>query len=123
MTNGESDKLHEMNGRISGLESTVNHFKETWERQDEQATEGRRRLYDKFEELAATVIRMGAKVEQIGTEVAALKPQVVVLDQHHQQGLGSKKVVAAVWAAIFTLAGTAGAAAIKLLELFWPPKH
>ena len=116
-------QLMELNRTVGGLAGTVTTLTETWKHQDREATEGRRRLYVKFEELQSSVIGLTGRVNAIVGEVEEMKPSVRNFDQQHQQNIGSKKTLAAIWGALFVLAGSAGAIGVKLLEWFWPPRH
>lgn len=115
MTEGERDKIHEMNGRLGGVESAVKHFKETWQQQDEAAADGRRRLHEKFEELIRTVAGLNIRVDQLTTEVTSLRP----LRDAHQQNIGSKKMLAFIWAAIVTAVGAASYSAVEIAKLIF----
>jgi uncharacterized protein YlxW (UPF0749 family) len=117
MTDGERDKLHEMNGRLGGVEAAVKHFKETWQHQDEEATEGRRRLYDKLEELIKSVASLTFRVDQLTTEVGAIKPSVTDLTNVRQRDIGSKKMLVAVWSAIVMVIGAVSYSVIELAKL------
>lgn len=125
---------------IGGLLSSVQTLTSTWARQDQEAGEGRRRLHEKVDALVVKVTELAVRVQHMSEEVAAMKPSVARADkigddvkeikpsltafnEQHQQNLGSRKTLALIWGALFTMAGTAGAIAVKLLELFWPPRH
>lgn len=115
-------ELMGLNRVIGELTSKVGTLTSNWETNDREATEGRRILHGKFDQLKNETIKMAARVEHLAAEVATMKPSVVTFDQQHQQNIGSKKTLAVIWSAMFAFAGAVGAAAIKLIDLFWPPK-
>jgi hypothetical protein len=116
-------ELMGLNRVIGELKATVAALTTTWDHNDREATAGRGKLHAKLDEVKGEVIKLTARVDHMAGEVATMKPSVETFDQQHQQNIGSKKTMAAIWGALFMLAGTAGAIAVKLLELFWPPKH
>jgi hypothetical protein len=134
-----NDNERETARAIGSLEATVKHLTETWKRQDDEATEGRRRLYDKVDELKVEVSRLAShtevdelktrvinlagQVEGLEARVTAIEPRAEEWNNQQQQAIGSKKVMALVWAGMLTFTGAVTAIAIKLLDVFWPPKH
>lgn len=133
-------QVYSLERAIGGLLSSVQTLTSTWARQDQEAGEGRRRLHDKVDALVGKVTELAVRVQHMSEEVAAMKPVVAraehigeqveeirpsltAFNDQKQQNIGSKKVIALIWTALFTLASTAGAIAVKLIELFWPPKH
>ena len=126
MTEGESIRLHEMNGKIGGLESTVKHLTDTWQRQDEEATAGRRRLHEKFDDLIASVAGLTFRVDQLTNEVSTIKPTVVTFNNDRHQAIGSKKTIALIWSLIVSAISGLTVIIIEILHQFWPggtPPH
>lgn len=116
-------QIIEFSSKIGGLLATVTNLNQNWERNDRDATEGRRVLHGKVDALVSEVGRLSARVDHMSGELAAIKPQVATFDQQHQREIGSRKTLAAIWGVLFALAGAAGAVGVKLLEMFWPPRH
>lgn len=132
-------EINEVSRAIGALQATVANLTTMWERNDREATDGRRRLYDKVDGLQKTVNQLAgrvefdalkddvttltARVDHVTTEIAAMKPRLDSVNDTRQQDIGSKKVLALVWGAMIGLAGTFAAIALKLIDLFWPPKH
>ncbi|MET4341923.1 hypothetical protein [Bradyrhizobium sp. RT9a] len=116
-------QVMDMNRMLGNLAGKVGSLTETWQRQDAEATAGRRRLYEKFEELQGIVTRLTERVNAIMGDAEDMQTSIKTFDEQHNQNIGSKKATAAIWGALFMLAGSAGAIAIKLLEWFWPPRH
>ena len=131
-------EIYELKGEVGGLKASVDTLLKTWQQQDNQATEGRRRLYDKVDELSETVnqlatrahvddlenriIGLSGRVDGLEARVVAVEPRAAEWNNHQQQKIGSNKVLAFVWAAM--LAGTSlfGGVVVKLIDIFWPPK-
>lgn len=116
-------ELFGLNRVIGELKSIVETLTTTWEHNDRAATEGRSKLHAKLDEVRTETVKLTARVDHMAAEIAAMKPSVATFDQQHQQSIGSKKMLATIWSALFALAGFAGAGAMKLLEYFWPPHH
>lgn len=116
-------ELMGLNRVIGELTSKVATLTSTWEHNDREASEGRRRLHAKFDEIKGEMVKVTARVDNMAAEIATMKPSVETFDQQHQQNIGSKKTLGAIWGALFALAGAAGAIGVKLLEMFWPPRH
>ncbi|WP_439392311.1 hypothetical protein ACRQ5Q_22200 [Bradyrhizobium sp. PMVTL-01] len=116
-------ELMGLNRVIGELTSKVATLMQTWEHNDREATEGRRRLYQKVEDMNARVGELAGRVDSMGKEVAAMKPSVDTFDEQRQQSIGSEKTMTAMRAAFYAFLGVAGGVIVKLIELFWPPKH
>jgi|ERR1700690_3399022 hypothetical protein len=118
------------------LEAKVEHLVETWKTQDRQATEGRRQLHGKFDELKDVMTKavgdiqvqvgnLGHRVNEIASDFTKIEPQLILSNNEHQQRVGSKKALAKVWATLIglvTVAGGVGAAISELVHLLWPVK-
>lgn len=131
MTDQEVDRV---SSAIGALRATVEHLTRQWEVNDRNASEGRRQLHGKVEDLAKEVIRLASRVdtmadelklmkpavgrvEHIQDDVNAMKPQVAIFDQQHQQGIGSKRMLTLIWTGI---AAFIGAATTFLFHTIWP---
>lgn len=130
------DNDREISRAIGSLEATVKHLTKTWERQDTEATEGRRRLYEKVEELARVIGHLASRSDmdhlegrfnelsgRVGGIEAKVSAHELQSNNREQQLIGSKKVIAVVWSAILVITSMAGGIVVKLVEIFWPPKH
>lgn len=108
---------------IGALEGKVEFLTETWQRQDAEATRGRQRLYEKVDIMIQELARLRERVDTITIELASLKPEVRSQDQLHQQAIGSKKVIAIVWAAFVGIVSAMTAGAVELVHYLWhlPP--
>lgn len=118
------------------LEAKVENLVETWKTQDQKATDGRRDLHRKFDELkdvmmaglGAIKLEVGSlshRVNEIVDDYAKIEPQFIISNNERQQRVGSKKAIAKVWGTLIglvTVAGGAGAGISELIHLLWPPK-
>ena len=124
---------------IGSLEASVKHLTTTWQLQDTEANEGRRRLYDKIEELTVSVAQLASRsdfsqleakvtglsgrVDGLDARVTAVEPSATEWNNHQQQKIGTKKVVAIVWGIMLAGTSVMGGIIVKLFDIFWPPKH
>lgn len=115
-------EMHEVSRLIGSLQSSVETLTRQWGEQDRKATEGRRELYHKFDEIKTEVTELSGRLGRMAEEVTAMKPSVQTFDQLHQQGIGSKKTLALVWAALIGLIGAVSAGLVEIIHLLLP-KH
>src|ERR1700678_3904897 len=108
-------EVHEVSRILGNLESAVREqsdalkdFKLTWREQDDKATEGRKRLYESFDELKdSTINRMGAVEYQVSTlaaDVQEMKPAIadLRLSDAQTKAYASGAITATkLWARIF----------------------
>lgn len=127
---------------IGGLLSSVQTLTSTWARQDQEAGEGRRRLHDKVDALVVKVTELAVRVEHMSGEIATMKPSVARVEQlgddveefrpsltafneQHQQSIGSRKMLALIWAGFIGLVTALTTGMVELLH-WWlnlPPSH
>jgi hypothetical protein len=131
-------EIYELKGDVAGLKAALDTWMQTWEKQDQQANAGRHRVFEKVEELKVAVAQLASRIEfdqleakvndlsgrvgNLETQVTELKPHADQWNDHQQQLIGSKRVIAVVWSAILVFTGMFGGIVVKLLDLFWPPK-
>lgn len=115
-------EMHEFSRLIGMLQSSVETLTRQWGEQDRKATEGRRELYRKFDEIKTEVTELAGRVGRMAEEISDMKPSVDTFDQLHQQGIGSKKTMAIGWTVLVGLIGAMSAGIVELIHLFWP-KH
>jgi hypothetical protein len=134
-----NDNDRETARAIGSLEASVKHLTTTWQLQDTEANEGRRRLYDKIEELTVSVAQLASRsdfsqleakvtglsgrVDGLDARVTAVEPSATEWNNHQQQKIGTKKVVAIVWGIMLAGTSVMGGIIVKLFDIFWPPKH
>ena len=134
-----NDNDRETARAIGSLEASVKHLTTTWQLQDTEANEGRHRLYDKIEELTVSVAQLASRsdfsqleakvtglsgrVDGLDARVTAVEPSATEWNNHQQQKIGTKKVVAIVWGIMLAGTSVMGGIIVKLFDIFWPPKH
>lgn len=125
MTGGAD--LNDLYRAIGKLEGEVSALRNQWGEQDRKATEGRKMLYEKVEELGTKVTTVTGEVGEIKRDIADFKPIVDETRDRHQRSVGSKKTIAVVWAAFVGIVGAVTGGLIELAHYFWhgptPPTH
>jgi uncharacterized small protein (DUF1192 family) len=117
------DNIHEMSRAIGSLEASVEAFKETWVGQDREATEGRRILHGKIDEIKAIQGVTTQQVAQLTSEIAEIKPAIKRFEAQRQRSEGGRSMVKILWGGLLAFLAGLGYAAHDLLGFFWPPKH
>ncbi|ODM77813.1 DUF1515 family protein [Bradyrhizobium elkanii] len=84
--------LLQMAAKIGGLESTVSTLLQTWQRMEEKASEGRKDLHRKVDDLRADMTAMGAQVATATKEIADMKPTVQAVQNVRVQADGVRNV-------------------------------
>lgn len=115
-------EMHEISRLIGSLQSSVETLTRQWGEQDRKATEGRRELYRKFEEIKSEVTQLAGRLTNMAEEIGRMRPSVQTFDKMRQQGIGSKKTLALMWVGFIGLIGAMSAGAVELIHIFWP-KH
>lgn len=123
MTEGESARLQEIYRTIGGLVASVEHLTSTWQRQDEKAANGRSELYEKFEQIIATVAALGQRVENLASEVTALKNSSTTSNNRHQQDVGSRRTLAVIGTIILASTTVLTTIVVELIRDFWGKLH
>ncbi|GEC52275.1 outer membrane murein-binding lipoprotein Lpp [Bradyrhizobium japonicum] len=80
--------LLQMAAKIGGLESTVSTLLQTWQRMEEKASEGRKDLHRKVDDLRADMTAMGAQVATATKDIADMKPTVQAVQNVRVQATG-----------------------------------
>jgi chromosome segregation ATPase len=115
-----TESERETSRAIGSLESTVQHLTETWQRQDSDATEGRRRLHQKIDELTAQQAALAATVRQQTAELAEIKPAIKRFEQQRQRQEGAASLFKVLWLGVVAFATGLGYAAHELLQYIFP---
>jgi phage shock protein A len=117
---GDMDNI---NRWIGGLQASVENLTRSWGEQDRKATEGRRELYRKFEELKNEVTRMTGRVDQLATDVAEIKPAVKKFEAAKNQNAGAQRMIKIIWGALVAGIAAVAYSITDIIHLFWPPRH
>jgi DNA repair exonuclease SbcCD ATPase subunit len=125
-----ADRIDGISHAIGSLESSVKTLTDTWQRQDREAAEGRRRLYDKVEELKAQQEELArqqqdltGKLAKQTEELAEIKPAIKRFEAQRQRAEGARSLIKLMWMGIVAFATGLGYVGHELLVYFWPPKH
>jgi predicted RNase H-like nuclease (RuvC/YqgF family) len=115
--------MDEINRLVGGLKASVENLTDSWKEQDRKATEGRRELYRKVDELSKEVTQMWGQVEQLGREFAEMKPAVRQFEDGQHRTAGATYVIRILWTALVAGIGAIAYVIHDWLAVFWPPKH
>lgn len=120
MTNGE---IHQVSAELGGLKKAVEMMTATWRDQERAATEGRRLLHTKFDELKGEMASTKSRVGQMTDEIAEIKPAIKRFEAQRQREEGGRSAAKLIWMAIVAFATGLGYVGHELLIYFWPPRH
>ncbi|WP_375776001.1 DUF1515 family protein [Bradyrhizobium sp. ma5] len=84
--------LLQMAAKIGGLGSTVSTLLQTWQRQKEKASDGRKDLHQKVDALRADMTTMGAKLAMATQDIADMKPIVRAVQNVRARADGVRNV-------------------------------
>jgi uncharacterized membrane protein len=116
VTESERDTIRS----IASLEATVKHLTETWQIQDREATEGRRRLHDKIDELKSQQGDLENTVKKQTEEISEIKPAIKRFEQQRQRQEGAASLFKVLWLGVVAFATGLGYAGHELLQYFFP---
>src|SRR4051812_33060087 len=97
-----------MSRAIGSLESSVKTLTETWQQQDREATEGRRLLYDKVDELKSAQAKMASQFTQLTSKFAEIEPAIKRFERERQRKEGANSLAKIIWAGLLTFAAGLG---------------
>lgn len=123
---------------LGALREAVDSLIRTWSEQDRKATDGRREVYHKleelrnegnrkFEELKDEVRETSSEVKTLARDFLEMKPIVRGFEIARHRSAGARWVLRGLWGALAT--GVAAIAYVLhdwagvIMGLLWPPKH
>lgn len=116
--------LREMARTIGGLESTVKNLVTTWQSQEASASQGRRDLHRKVDELREDLHQVGNQVAGALKDIADIKPSVEAFENAKAQAIGAQKLGKWIWAALPFAGGGIGWAIANWITITpRPPLH
>lgn len=118
-----TDNIHEMSRAIGSLESSVKTLTTTWAEQDREASEGRRILYGKVDELKSQQGTLTSRLAQLTDEFAEIKPAIRRFEIQRQRAEGASSLRKLIWTGIVTFAAGLGYVGHEFLIYLWPPRH
>lgn len=114
MTAGQVD---EVSARLGGVQSAVELMTSTWQRQESSASEGRRELHRKFDDVRNEVTKLTGRVDRMGRDIAEIKPAIEAFKSARARQEGAQWLGKLIWLAFIGIAGTVGAGIAELLHL------
>lgn len=132
-----SEDLIGLSKEVAALTARMDAWFALWKTQDTGATDGRRQLYHKFDELKDMVVaelvklrlemgNLSHRLNSVIEDVAKMEPQLANSNNERQQRLGAQKRMAKAWGALIglvTAAGTVGAGIVELIQWLSPKAH
>lgn len=113
MTGGE---IHQVSSEIGGLKASVELMTSTWQQQEQSASEGRRALHAKFDDVRNEVTRLATRVDQMGRDISEIKPAIDTFKSARERQLGAQWMGKLIWLAFIGIAGAVGAAITELIR-------
>lgn len=96
MTDRGDGGIHQMSMELGGLKQAVESLTKIWAEQDRAATEGRRKLHDKFdnfrEEVREKMTNMARRVDVLTDKVDTIEPSVKGFNEEKLREEGSKRL-------------------------------
>jgi len=117
------DSMHEVSRSIGSLEASVTNLTETWQRQDREATEGRRRLHEKMDGLKSQQEALASTVALQTKKLAEVEPAIKRFEAERQRQAGARSLAKLLWGGVLAFAAGLGYIAHELMVILWPPKH
>lgn len=107
---------------IGALRASVENLTKIWAEQDRKANEGRRDLYDKFDELKDRFTALEGRVAQGLRDIADMQPAVDRMEVARHRAAGARGLIKYVWTAIVTGVAAVAYVVHDLILALWPPK-
>lgn len=114
MTGGE---IHQVSADIGGLKKSVEILTSTWQQQEQSATEGRRQLHAKFDEIRNDVTKLTGRVDQMASTLCEIKPAIDVFKSARERQLGAQWMGKLIWVAFIGIAGAIGGVIVEFLHI------
>lgn len=113
--------IHAFSRALGSLEASVTNLTHTWAEQERNATEGRRQLHQKMDDIKDDVSSLTGRVDNMAREMAEISPAVNEFKNARQQAIGARRFGRWIWGAMLTAAGLMGWAINEWLH--WPKPH
>lgn len=113
--------INEFSRAIGSLEASVSNMTRTWSEQERNATEGRRALHQKMDDIKDDVSMLTGRVDKVAAELAEIGPAVTEFKRQRERAIGAMKFGRWMWGAMLAAAGSAGWAINEWLHL--PKPH
>lgn len=107
-----SAEFHQITLMVGGLKSSVDSMMGQWQRQEQEATEGRRRLHEKFEafrnDVSLKLQALTHRVDALGAQVTVIEPSVTIFKEEKLRVEGAKRLGKVLMGALGMAAGGIG---------------
>lgn len=104
--------IHAYSRALGSLEASVTNLIKTWSEQERNASEGRRELHRKFDDLKDTlkdeINDLARRFETMATDMTEIKPAIDEFKNQRQRAIGAKNFGKYLWGAMLTAAGGIG---------------
>lgn len=114
MTGGE---IHQVSAELGSLKTAVEMMTDTWKAQEQSASEGRRLLHTKFDDVRNEVTKLTSRVDEMSRDITEIKPAIEVFKSARERQLGAQWMGKLIWVAFIGLAGVAGGMIAKFLHI------
>jgi ElaB/YqjD/DUF883 family membrane-anchored ribosome-binding protein len=114
MTDGE---IHQVSSELGSLKTAVEMMTDTWKAQELSASEGRRSLHAKFDDVRNEVTKLAGRVDEMSRDITEIKPAIEVFKSARERQLGAQWMGKLIWVAFIGIAGAAGAFIAQLLHI------
>lgn len=123
MTDGA---IHQMSAAVGGLQSDVRGLKDSidnlnqvWGQRQEEATQGRRIVHEKVDQLRTDFMRLSAEVENVSRDLVEIKPAIDAFKTARDRQDGAQKLGQRIWIAFIGIAGVAGGVIAELIRRYF----
>jgi hypothetical protein len=110
-----SPDIHAFSRALGSLEASVENVTHTvanmtvaWAEQERNATEGRRELHDKIDDVRQVAFALASKVDGMAKEMIEISPAVREFRRQRERAIGARNLGRWVWGAMLTAAGGLG---------------
>jgi len=90
-------EFRELDRIVAALGAKIDAFQAHWQKQDDRATEGRKFLYDKFDELGNDFQAVRYEVRDLSKDMNSIKPKVEILESIRLEAKGAVRVARFGW--------------------------
>jgi ElaB/YqjD/DUF883 family membrane-anchored ribosome-binding protein len=112
-----SGEIHQVSADIGGLKKSVEILTSTWQQQEAAATDGRRQIHKKLDDVRNEVTKLTGRVDRMANDIAEIQPAIDAFKSARERQLGAQWMGKLIWMAFIGIAGAVGAAIAELLHL------
>jgi hypothetical protein len=119
-----SPDIHAFSRALGSLEASVKNVTETvanmtkaWAEQERNASEGRRVLHDKLDDVRGDVVALDRTVADLAKEMTEISPAVKEFKRQRERAIGARSFGRWIWGLMLTAAGGIGWAVNEWLHI------